>query len=424
MSRSRAGTKAFREVRTRGGRAGGQGARVSREARMPHFLGLDGPPGEVLDRLRVMILGAGSVGGQIAQHVARLQAREIWIVDPAKLKDTSLLTHQISPAAVGKPKAAYWGRLCKAISPNTRVWTFAGHVQSVPMTAFGKVDLAVMATDNLAAEIEVGQRCMRHGVPLIQASVHGDTLVAQVRYWSNRDGQGACPCCAFSDREWGHVSKETEFRCSGPDGRPVERAHVMPTMSVSFLCSMAADMAMMQAFRHVLHLGPPLHDSVTEYCGFTHRTTVSPLARNSQCRAEHCAWRTVEVARPLGASSLGRLARQALGRDDLPGDVAFTVGDDLAFVETALCCGWPQPVGRFCVEGRPAATCPRCGKASDPQSFFSHRPVSAAVLGPLVDRPLRRLGAGSATAVVVHADGQAVLCQEEPGLRQPQDVKP
>lgn len=391
---------------------------------MPHFVGLGAPPGEVLDRLRVMVVGAGSVGGEAAQHFARLQVQEISIVDPARLKKASLLTHGIPPAAVDKPKAPYWGRLCKAISPNTRVWAFVGHVQSLPMTAFGRADIALMATDNLAAEIEVGQRCARQRVPLFQASVHGDTLVAQVRYWSNRDGQGSCPSCAFSDPEWGHVSKETEFRCSGPDGRPVEQANVASTMSVSFLCSMAADMAMMQVLRHVLPLGAPLEDSVTEYCGFNHRTTVSPLVRSTQCRAEHLAWRTVTLERPPGAFSLRRLARRALGRDDLPGDLAFTVGDDLVFVESVLCCGWPQPVRRFCVEGRPAATCPRCGGPLDPQSFFSHRPVPAAVLGALVDRPLRRLGAGSAAAVVVHADGQAVLCQAAPVLCQPEEVKP
>ena len=417
MSPTKRQTRCFREVRCGGVAAAGRDGPAPRAARLPRFIGLKQSPDAVLDALRVMVVGGGSVGGEIAQHLARLQVKEIWIADPARLKETSVLTHGIPPAAVGKPKARYWGRLCKAISPNTRVRAFVGHVQSLPMTAFGRVDLAVMATDNLAAEIEVGQRCVRQRIPLFQASVHGDTLVAQVRCWTNRDGSGSCPSCAFSDPEWGHVSKETVFRCSGPDGRPVEEANLVPTMSVSFLCSMAADMAMMQILRHVLHLGPPLEDSVTEYCGFNHRTTVSPLARNPQCRAEHVPWRVVTLEGPVAALSLRQLARAALGQDDLPPDLAFTVGDDLVFVETLVCCGWPQSVRRFCAEAGPARKCSRCGAGLDPQPFYSHRPVPAAALGTLVNRPLRRLGAASARAVVVHTDGRAVLCQEE-------DIKP
>lgn len=429
MSRTNRRKQAFQEVRCGPAAAGGN-ASAPRDARMPQFVGLRAAPVEAMARLRAMVVGAGSVGGEIVQHLARLRVKELWIVEPGRFKGASLLTHGIPPAAVGRSKARYWGRLCKSISPGTRVRVFDGPVQALPLAALGRVDVALVATDNLAAEVEVGQRCMRQQVPLLQASLHGDSLVSQVRYWSNAGAGGSCPCCAFSDREWAHVSRETVFRCSGPEGRPVEEGNVAPTMSVSFLCSMAADMAMMQLLRLVLRLGPRLSDSVTEYCGFNHRTTVSPLVRNRQCRAEHAAWRAVGVEGPLGAWSLRRLARKALGRGDLPPDLAFTVGDGLVFVETVLCCGWPQAVRRFSPKAGLAATCSRCGAAVVPQPFYAHRPVPAAVLESLVDRPLGRLGAGSAGAVVVHGGGQAVLCQEEAELCprgvscQEEEVKP
>lgn len=415
----------FREIRSGGAAAAGCKDREPRAARLPNFVGLAGgagAAGTTLDRLRAMVVGTGSVGGEVVQHLARLQIKEIWTVDPGRLKPASVLTHGIPPAAAGKQKARYWGRQCKAISPATRVRYFAGPVQSLPLGAVGRVDLVVMATDNLAAEIEVGERCLRQRVPLVQASVHGDTLVAQARYWGNRTGSGACPCCAYADSEWSMVSRQTAFRCGGPDGHPVREADVAATMSVSPLCALASDMAMMQVLRHVLHLGPPLEDSVTEYCGFTQRTMVSPLVRNPDCRADHVVWRTVPVAGRLAARSLRQLALAALGEDPPPADLAFTVGDDLLFVERVDCCGWPQTIRRFCAEGAPVAGCPRCGAALEPQSFYSHRPVSAATLGALVDRPLRRLGAASAREVVVHYDGQAVLCQEEE--EEDQEIEP
>ena len=89
-----------------------------------------------------------------------------------------------------------------------------GPVQELPITAFADAHLVVLATDNLAAEVEVGQRCLWLGKPLIQASVHGETLVAQVRSFVNREG-GACPACGFSAVEWAHLNRETSFSCEG-----------------------------------------------------------------------------------------------------------------------------------------------------------------------------------------------------------------
>src|SRR5438876_134172 len=87
---------------------------ADRALRLPEFIGSSGPPDTRLDGLRVGLVGAGSVGGPAALHVARLQPEAIFIVDSARLKPESVLTHMILPADIGQPKASYWGRRCKA----------------------------------------------------------------------------------------------------------------------------------------------------------------------------------------------------------------------------------------------------------------------------------------------------------------------
>jgi molybdopterin/thiamine biosynthesis adenylyltransferase len=168
----------------------GVGPRAAREARLPSFLGLSEPAGPRLDAYRAMLVGVGSVNGNVALHCGRLQIGELWLVDPGRLKPESLLTHPIEPSGVGIAKEEYFGRLVKAISPGTRVFAFPGPVQSLSLGALERVDVVAMAADNLAAEVETGQRCLHHGKPLVQASVHGDTLVAQARFWRNDDGTG------------------------------------------------------------------------------------------------------------------------------------------------------------------------------------------------------------------------------------------
>lgn len=403
----------FAEIRRDGPAPAGPALVPAREARLPAFLGLAEPAGPRLDALRVMVVGCGSVGANLVLHLARLQVAELWLVDPARLKPESLLTHPMEPRGIGLSKVDYFGRVAKAIGPKTRVGAFAGPVQSLPLSAFHGVDVVVMATDNLAAEIEVGQRAIYHRKPLVQASVHGDTLVAQVRFWRNDDGSGPCPACGFGTAEWDHVTRETTFRCGGNGHHPAH-ASAAPTMSVSFLCALSAEMAMTQLVRHVLGLGPSPGDSMLEYCGYKTQVSSSPLVRNPACRCEHVAWDRARVDGPIPPKSLREIAQRA-GFDgaSLPDDLSFLV-DDLTFVERVVCCGVPQPVRRF---GRPdaavVARCSRCGKALRPQPFYSHRPTPAAVLAALVDEPLERLGAEGAEWIVVRSGGRSLFCRQE-----------
>ncbi|HUT91335.1 MAG TPA: ThiF family adenylyltransferase [Thermoguttaceae bacterium] len=413
MSRSASPHRAkFAEIRLGGPTSAGPARLPAREARLPRFIGLAEPAGPRLDALGVMVIGCGSVGANLVLHSARLQVGELWLVDPGRLKPESLLTHPMEPRGIGLAKVDYFGRMAKAISPKTRVSAFAGPVQSLPLSAFAGVDAVVMATDNLAAEIEVGQRSIYHRKPLVQASVHGDTLVAQVRFWRNDDGSGPCPACGFGTAEWDHVNRETTFSCGG-NGHHRGQVTTAPTMSVSFLCSMSAEMAMTQLLRHVLGLGPSPGDSVLEYCGYKTQVSSSPLLRNPACRCEHVAWDRAGLPGPIPPMSLHQIA-QTVGFDagTLPEDLSFLV-DDLTFVEQVACCGVPQPVRRFCEVGAVVARCSQCGQALRPQRFYSHRPTPAAVLATLVEEPLERLGARSAEWVVVRSGGRSRFCRQE-----------
>jgi molybdopterin/thiamine biosynthesis adenylyltransferase len=384
--------------------------RADRHTRLPHFIGTPDSPDTRLDALRLVVVGAGSVGGAATLHAARLQPQEILIIDSGQLKPESVLTHLVVPADVGKSKASYWGQLCKAISPTTRVRVFDGPVQLVPLAAFLGATVVFMATDNLTAEVEVGQRCLWLRLPLVQAAVHGDSLVARISWWNNRDSSGPCPACGFSDAEWDHLNRETIFTCAGRAAQPVGSNHAIATRSVSFLCSLAADLAMTQVLRFVLGLGRPLEDSVLEYCGYTHRSVVSPLTRKVNCPCEHAGYIHKPVAGPLAHHSLLQLAAAAQCEcPSAPASPSFTVGD-LLFVDGAICCGRLQSVRKFAAPGRTLGNCVVCGGSmrAEPHSFHSYRAVPAQILASLIGRPLAQLGARTAHSVLVRHGGCCV----------------
>jgi molybdopterin/thiamine biosynthesis adenylyltransferase len=385
-----------------------------RRERLPQWVGLKGDAGAALDGLRLAIIGNGSVGLGLALAAARLQVKGLDLIDGGHYKRASLLTHDILPreAALAHPKALHAARLCKQISPATRVRAYAGTIQSMAMDALADADLAVLATDNVAAEVEVGKRCLHLRKPLVHAAVHGETLTAQVRFYRNADAAGACPACFLNRTEIEHLSAGLTFKCDGSGAAPQAAATaVAPTRSVSSLCGLAANLAMIEILKYVVGLGPKRGDFVLEYAGYTNRTVVTPLGpRPSTCFCDHdTVWTLQEPPRPLSECSLGDLAAAAGLAADLR-RVAFSV-DQMVYAQAGACgCGKPRRLERFAVPGvSQAGVCETCRQPVYADAFFSHRPAAAACLGAAVRRPLRELGAPDPRCVLVQQDDRAVL---------------
>lgn len=375
-------------------------------ARLPQFIGARPDAADALRALKVALVGVGSVGRGIAFHLARFGGI-LWLVDRGRLKPESQLTHPgVGPADIGEPKASNLARALAACGFCGQGFAHDGPVEELPLVAFADADLVVLASDNLRAEVEVGRRCAQLGKPLLQASVHGDTLVAQVRFFSGKPGS-PCPACGYTKAEWQAYRENRPFKCE-PLGwvtpRQQESPPPAPTMSTSFLCSLAADMAMVQITRFALGLGAPVADTLVEYAGYTHRTVVSPLACKADCPGEHLEWRQVRLGMHLGDTTLRSLAATAGFAPR-----SFEV-DDYTFAERGGCgCPTTVPLGRFVTPGEGVEQCAACGCPIVGHPFYLHRPVPASAVEGALDRPLSSLGAGAARWAAVRGDDRAVL---------------
>jgi molybdopterin/thiamine biosynthesis adenylyltransferase len=384
-----------------------------RVARFPELVGLTRDLHRILDELELLVIGAGSVGKRFVLHAAQLQPRSLTIVDPACYKQENLLNQWITPDAIGRNKAEYVGQICTQISPNTRVRVFAGRAEELPLDALCSTGFVMLATDNLGVEVDVGQRALNNGVPLVQASVAGEFLVAQIRFCGNADDDSPCLACGFGPAEWGHVHQETVFSCQGGEydearQQPANRA---ATRSTSSLCSTAADLAMTQMIRHLGGIGVPVVDTLLEWCGYTHATKITALKKNIHCPCEHRRWNRYQTQRALSTYTPLELANIALGHVRSEDGVSLTI-DRLQFCEVGVCthCAARQPVEKFVARLLGAGTCPVCGGAVDGLPFHTHRPVPLAVLGKSADRPLRELLERMPNSVIVRGPNTAVLC--------------
>jgi molybdopterin/thiamine biosynthesis adenylyltransferase len=346
----------------------------------------------ILGGLKILVVGCGAIGRCIALHLARLKISELRLIDKKKIKKESLLTHSVVPQEISMPKASSLGRIAKAISPGTQIFVYDGAVETLDFTWFQDTDFVILATDNLNAEITVGQRCLWLGIPLIHAAVHGDTLVAQVRFFGTQK-QNSCPACGYSRAEWNASNRQTKYSCeaNAPHTESV-KIYAPPTRSVSFLCSLAADLSLAQVLRHTLDLGTPVESTILEFCMYTHKTAISPLKHNPNCPCDHTPFERASTLGKVSEFSLAEIVRIA-GYDretDLTG-VSFRIGD-MQFCEKGFCkCSQNKPLKRFVRPGKRAERCKSCGENIYPRPFFTYRNVPAALVLNQLDCRLRDL---------------------------------
>ncbi len=392
------------------------GAGAARQSRLPAFIGARENLPAVLAALDLAVMGTGSLGQRIAEDFARLGINSLWLADYRPFKPESLFTHAIDPLAVGKPKASTVGERCKLLSPRTRVFAFDGPVQALPLTVPADVDLVVVATDNLAAEIEVGERCLRLRRPLVQAAVHGASLTAVVRFFGNSSAEGPCPRCLYGAAEEAALTADTKYSCEGQDqGAPVPEVPNHPTMTVASLCGFCSSLAGLQALRWAAKLGESVTDTLLEFNAYTHKTSVTKISRNPACPCPHLIWEVAEAPQELAECTVRRLVERALGQTDR----ATVTVDGFVWVESGLCqCPAAPVVGRFVAAGSNSlGVCARCGSALLAQPFFTHRSLPISKMGAAKEQPLRALGVVNPRAVLVRADARAVLFRNAGGRK-------
>lgn len=366
---------------------------TSATERLPDLEGVASDLPSALSSTSVLMAGAGASGRNMALNVARLGVKEISIIDRASYKGQSLLTQNIDPSEVGASKAESTARavarIATAIGASTRVRAYHGSFEDLAVSALDGIDVCLLAGDNRALEVEVGRRCTFTRTPLIHAAVEGRTLLAQVRHYDNEDGEGPCPGCCYGSDDWADAERGAVRGCDGSSAPPGA-----PTMSLSALCSLAADLAVLELVRRVAGIAPTGGDLAVEYCAYTRRSVLSPLSRNPSCRLSHVAWERVTVQGPLERYSLADLIAAA-GEGDTPLEQLSLTVDERVYCERGSCgCPRQHPVRRFLQNGSSnAGDCSECAQPIRQHPFFTHREVPATHLAAQREHSLAQLGA-------------------------------
>ena len=406
---------------------------LDRSVRTPKLLDAPVDADARVRALRLAVIGLGSVGSYVADLLARWGVAFLLLVDRACIRPESVLTHPVQPGAIGRAKATRAGEAAKAVSPSTAVQVHDGPIEELSLETLAGLDGVVLASDNLACELEVSQRCLRLGVPVTQAAVHGPTLVAQVRVLANAPGdhgQGACLACGYLEADWEALDRGTTFSCAGssPDDVP-ERAGP-PTVSPPQLCSTAASLAVNEVLARAAGLRP-LDDRMIEFRGYTQTMCETPLERRDDCPADHRPWRVETIGRGALRASTPRELLDSVRRSGGAGGAGTPSADGnangdtgtqawlvdaalhvpgFAFTRLGMCACSPHPVlGRFVPLGDAPGPCESCGKPLVCHPFYTHETVPGLALSSHLDLALRDLGAADARTVLARVGDDAVF---------------
>lgn len=128
-----------------------------------------------LFRSRVVIVGAGGLGGYVIEELARLGVGTLVVADPDTFEEHNLNRQLLATLAnLGAPKVEAAVERVGAINPAVRV---------VPLrSAFSRengaellsgADVAVDALDTVTARVELARACRELGVPMVHGAIAG-----------------------------------------------------------------------------------------------------------------------------------------------------------------------------------------------------------------------------------------------------------
>ncbi len=165
-------------------------------------------------RAKVLMVGAGALGNEVAKNLALSGFTNITVVDMDHVVESNLnrcVLFSEEDARGRGPKAAAVARGIKGLSPSAQPEAICKRIEDLPDGFFGRFDLVLGCLDNILARLHVNSRAYPTGRPYIDGGMQG--FVGRVTVV--RPPDGACIQCG-TNRSHSKVA-QLRFSCTGKD---------------------------------------------------------------------------------------------------------------------------------------------------------------------------------------------------------------
>jgi molybdopterin/thiamine biosynthesis adenylyltransferase len=354
---------------------------------------------------RVVIVGLGAIGSQVADAVARSRlVRAVCLIDPDRVDASNVWSQLVMETDVDRPKVTVHARRMRRINPSLSVETWRRPVEQVPLGVLRDA-VVLSAPDARQPRLFLSTTCCWNlGLTMIDAGVEQTGWLARVTIFVP-GADTACQSCLMSDAEYQQL--EQRYLCA--DGTPA----APPTHAPSALSALAAALQGLE-LRKVLE-GRHDHLLVSRQLVIDclhHRHFVTTLRRNPRCRFPHDAlWEIVELTHGPRTSTIDELFALVCPGADAP-DIGVP---GTWFISRLTCrrCGAQRALLRLANRLRPAEErCRACGGEMLAAGTDRRERLSSAELPPAVRaRPLSHLGLETGDIVAVGDGGRTQYVQ-------------
>lgn len=229
---------------------------VERYARHLVLAEVGGPGQQRLAASRVLIVGAGGVGGPAALYLAAAGVGTIRIVDPDTVSLSNLQRQiQFAAADIGRAKVEATAERLTAINPHVRIEAIP---QAFAASHLAGIDLVLDGTDDFAVRHAVNAACVAASVPLVSGAL--GRWCGQVAVFDGR------PC----------------YRCLVPES-PTDAETCARVGVVGALAGVVGSMAALEAIKRITGAGESLAGRMLLYDGLSATTRTVTITADPRC---------------------------------------------------------------------------------------------------------------------------------------------
>ena len=197
----------------------------------------------MLQRSRVLVLGAGGLGAPCAFYLAAAGVGGLRIVDHDRVERSNLHRQIVhTEASVGEPKVDSARQRLLALNPSINVEAVQQRVTSENIDGLlGGVDVVLDGSDNFPLRYLLNDACIKHRLPLVYAAI--ERFDGQVSVFDAGRQRGVQPC----------------YRCLFPEPPPPEFAPNCAEAGVlGVLPGLAGVIQATEVLKLLLGIGEPL----------------------------------------------------------------------------------------------------------------------------------------------------------------------
>jgi adenylyltransferase/sulfurtransferase len=297
---------------------------------------------------RVLVVGAGALGNEIAKNLGLLGVGHLTIVDMDRIERSNLARcAMFRDSDEGRSKAETLAEAVQALNPDVSATAVPVSVTTLGLGFIASFDVVVAGLDNREARLWVNRACRKVGMPWVDGAIEGLRGIARVFL-----PQGACYECTLGEVDLKIMSARKS--CALLSRRDMESGKT-PTNSTT--ASIIAAVEVQEVVKVLV--GRPdllaLRNQAFVYTGDTMDTYVTGYSEDEWCLSHDTYAELVDAREIRSLSEL--LARPEWSA----GAVAVELESELVLGRRCLGCDWHEStVTPLALLGEGDGECPKC----------------------------------------------------------------